>query len=73
MKLRGCVDRIEDGRIAVITFEGGGTLNIPVKQLDFKIYEGMWLEFDIRHIPEKEKEMKQKVIELQKKLLKKKK
>lgn len=67
----GIVDRIEDGKIAVIKIRGGGELVIPVVNLPIKIYEGACLQITIVLDIKREKEQKKKIKELQIELLRK--
>ncbi|MFC2060901.1 DUF3006 domain-containing protein [Elusimicrobiota bacterium] len=67
--MKGIVDRIEDGNIAVIAIEGGGKIMIPVEQLDTGIYEGAHLDISMKLDPESEKEMKKEIMDLQRELL----
>jgi hypothetical protein len=69
--MQGIVDRIEDGRIAVIRIRGGGELVIPVSKLPVKIHEGAVLDICMELNPAAEKKQRQKIKDLQKDLLKK--
>lgn len=67
--MRGIVDRIEDGKTAVIVIEGGGQMVIPVGQFDIEVYEGAHLDIDFRLNPEREEKMRREIKDLQKELL----
>jgi hypothetical protein len=49
--MKGIVDRIEDGKIAVIHISGGGDMKIPVEHFNFALHEGAHL--DIQFTPNK--------------------
>ncbi|HAM38542.1 MAG: hypothetical protein A2474_06975 [Elusimicrobia bacterium RIFOXYC2_FULL_34_12] len=55
--MQAIIDRIEDGKIAVINIIGGGKMSIPTKQFKFKIHEGMFLNIQFK--PDKKAEEKQ--------------
>ncbi|PKN00915.1 MAG: hypothetical protein CVU77_07790 [Elusimicrobia bacterium HGW-Elusimicrobia-1] len=63
------VDRIEDGKYAVINVTGGGEMIIPVKQFKFKIREGMHLDADFRCDKKSERATLDRVKKLQAELL----
>jgi len=67
--MRAVIDRIEDGKTAVLIVIGGGEMIIPVKQFKFKLHEGMWL--DVEFNPNKKAESKSlaRVKKLQQELL----
>ncbi len=67
----GIVDRIEDGRIAVIKIRGGGELVAPVTNLPVKIYEGACLDIAMVLNKREESKQKKKIKDLQDELLKK--
>ncbi|MDD5492367.1 MAG: DUF3006 domain-containing protein [bacterium] len=67
----GIVDRIEDGRIAVIKIRGGGELVIPVSNLPLKIYEGACIDLSMALDKKEEVRQKKKIQDLQDELLKK--
>jgi hypothetical protein len=67
----GIVDRIEDGKIAVIRIRGGGELVIPVSNLPSKIYQGACLDISMALNKKEEVQQKKKVKDLQAELLKK--
>jgi hypothetical protein len=67
----GIVDRIEDGRIAVIKIRGGGELVIPVSNLPIRIYEGACIDVTMALNKKEEARQKKKVKDLQAELLKK--
>lgn len=70
-KLRAFVDRIEDGKTAVIQIQGGGEMFLPVKQFGFPIHEGAHLKILISEDPGSETRTRKRIISLQEKLLKK--
>lgn len=67
--MKAVIDRIEDGKTAVLTVVGGGEMIIPVKQFKFKLHEGMWLDVEFK--PNKKAELKSldRVKKLQQELL----
>ncbi|MDD5259784.1 MAG: DUF3006 family protein [bacterium] len=67
----GIVDRIEDGKIAVIRIRGGGELVIPVANLPLEIYEGACIDIVMSLDKKVEKLQKKKIKNLQAELLKK--
>ncbi len=67
----GIVDRIEDGRIAVIRIRGGGELVIPVANLPLRVYEGACIDIAMALNKKVEKTQKKKIKDLQAELLKK--
>lgn len=71
MKIYGVIDRIEDGKIAVINIvDKKGTIYLPKEIFDFKIYEGLWLSIEILPDESKTEETKLRIKKLQDKLLK---
>ena len=66
----GIVDRIEDGRIAVIKIRGGGELLIPVKNLPVKVHEGACLNIAMTLNRKAENKQRKKIKNLQEDLLK---
>ncbi|HAX61169.1 MAG TPA: hypothetical protein DCX95_01220 [Elusimicrobia bacterium] len=54
--MKAVIDRIEDGKTAVLMVIGGGEMIIPVKQFRCKLHEGMW--FDVVFKPNKKAESK---------------
>lgn len=70
MKLRVVIDRIEDGRWAVLEIEGmAGDFIWPVAFLPKNIRDGSILDFIIEENPSAEKEQRDKMRELQEELL----
>ena len=67
----GIVDRIEDGKIAVIKIRGGGEMVVPVSNLPLKIYEGACIDLSMSLNKKEEARQKKKVRDLQAELLKK--
>jgi hypothetical protein len=67
--MRAVIDRIEDGKTAVLTVIGGGDIFLPVKQFGFKVREGMWLSFDIKPDKPAEEASIERIKKLQGKLL----
>jgi hypothetical protein len=63
------VDRIEDGKYAVINVSGGGQMIIPVKMFKFALREGMHLVADFRPDEKSERETLERVKKLQSELL----
>lgn len=70
-KMRAFVDRIEDGKTAVVHIQGGGECFIPKKQFSFPIHEGTHLTIILREDPGSEARTRKRVISLQERLLKK--
>ena len=68
--MKAVIDRIEDGKTAVIMIEGGGNMYIPAEQFDFEIHEGESL--DIFFMPDKcsEDRLKKEIKDLQDELRK---
>ena len=69
--MRAVIDRIEDGKIAVLAVKGGGDIYLPVKQLGFKIREGMWVSIEIKPDETAGKASAARIKKLQDKLLEK--
>ncbi len=65
----GIVDRIEDGKIAVIRIRGGGELVIPVSNLPVKIYQGACIDISMALNKKVEASQKKKIKDLQAELL----
>jgi len=53
--MKGVIDRIEDGKAAVIMFTSGSQLIVPVEEFGFKVHEGMHLTVEFKPDPESEK------------------
>lgn len=70
VKTKAYIDRIEDGKTAVVVVAKYGELLIPVKDFRFEIREGMHLSLDLAPDPASESETFHAVQDLQKKLLK---
>lgn len=70
--MKGIIDRIEDGKIAVITITNGGVMHLPVEQLKFKAHEGAHLSIEIIQDQESEEKLRKKIKDTQQKLLNKK-
>ncbi len=70
MKLRVVIDRIEDGRLAVLEIEGiSGDFIWPVEFLPEDVHDGSILDFTIEDNPEAESRQRKKMQELQDELL----
>jgi hypothetical protein len=67
--MRAVIDRIEDGKIAVFAVKGGGDMYLPVKQLGFKIREGMWISIEMKPDETAGKASVARIKKLQNKLL----
>ncbi len=70
--MKAVIDRIEDGKIAVIEIEGGGKMLIPAVQFNIDIYEGACLDVEFKLNIEREEKRRKKIKNLQKKLKQKK-
>ena len=71
MKLKAYVDRIEDGKTAVVIVDRYGRLLIPVKDFKSAVHEGQHFSLDLTPEPGSEASALRAVESLQKKLLKK--
>ncbi len=70
MKVRVVIDRIEDGRLAVLEIGGEmGDFVWPVEFLPQNVHDGSILEFTIEENPEAEAAQREKVRKLQEELL----
>ena len=70
MKLRVVIDRIEDGRLAVLEIEGtAGDFFWPVEFLPANIHDGSILEFTIEENPSAEDAQRKKMRMLRDELL----
>ena len=70
MKLRVVIDRIEDGRLAVLEIEGvTGDFIWPVEFLPEGVHDGSILDFSIEANPEAEAEQRRKIKKMQEELL----
>jgi len=70
MKLRIVIDRIEDGRLAVLEIEGvAGDFIWPVEFLPEGVHDGSILDFTIEDNPDAEFRQRKKMQELQEELL----
>ncbi len=67
--MRAEIDRIEDGKFAVIYFETGAELILPVELLGFKAYEGQHLKVEFTPDTASEKESSERISDLQRRLL----
>lgn len=71
MKIRVVIDRIEDGRLAVLEIEGVvGDFIWPVEFLPAGVHDGSILDFTIELNPEAEAKQRKKIKKLQEELLK---
>ena len=69
--MKAYVDRIEDGKMAVIVIKGGGEMIVPVKVLELKVSEGDHLEITITKDEKSKKDTADKIKKLQEELLRK--
>ena len=70
MKLRVVIDRIEDGRLAILEIEGtAGDFVWPVEFLPANVHDGSVLEFTIKENPEAEAAQREKIRMLHDELL----
>ncbi len=70
MNLRVVIDRIEDGRVAVLEIEGvAGDFLWPVEFLPEGVHDGSILDFTIKDNPEAEARQREKMQKLQDELL----
>jgi len=67
--MQAIIDRIEDGKIAVLNVIGGGKMSIPVKQFKFKLHEGMLLEIEFTPNKKAENKAVKEIKNLQNELL----
>jgi len=67
--MKGIIDRIEDGKIAVLVVKGK-TLNLPVEFFDFEVREGMHLKINIEPDEKSEQKTRDEIKNLQEELLK---
>ena len=68
--MNGIIDRIEDGKIAVINIVGGGSMQIPAEQFDIEIHEGQNLKIIFETDEESEQDTRESIKTLQEELLK---
>ncbi|MBN2407089.1 MAG: DUF3006 domain-containing protein [Elusimicrobia bacterium] len=68
--MKGIIDRIEDGKTAVINIVGGGSMLIPAEQFDIKIHEGQHLKITFEPDEESEQKTREEIKNLQEELLK---
>ncbi len=70
MKLRVVIDRIEDGRLAVLEIEGvSGDFIWPTEFLPEGVHDGSILDFTVEDNPEAEARQREKMQKLQDELL----
>ena len=69
--MKGVIDRIENGKLAVIIFANGSQLVLPVEEFGFEVYEGIHLTVEFKPDPESEEKMRKEIKDLQGELLKK--
>ena len=69
--MKGVIDRIEDGKLAVIIFANGSQLIMPVEEFGFEVHEGMHLTVKFKPDPESEEKLRKEIKDLQSELLKK--
>ncbi|MGQ0644556.1 MAG: DUF3006 domain-containing protein [Elusimicrobiota bacterium] len=65
------VDRIEDGRLAVFSVEGGGQVVLPLSLCPPGLREGRCFDLDWKENPAAERRLRDEVADLQRALLKK--
>ncbi len=70
MKILAFVDRIEDDTVVLNIPKIKEILYLPKKFFDFKIYEGLWLDVEVKINYKKTKQEKVSIKKLQQKLLK---
>lgn len=68
--MKAVIDRIEDGKIAVVIINGVGQVLIPVEKFDIKIHEGQHLKIIFEPDEKSEQDTKEKIKNLQEELLK---
>jgi len=68
--MKGIIDRIEDGKIAVVAVAGGGSMHIPIEQFNINIHEGMHFNIEFEIDSESEQKLKEEISDLQIDLLK---
>ncbi|MGM0568142.1 MAG: DUF3006 family protein [Elusimicrobiota bacterium] len=66
--MKAFIDRIENGRIAVVHLERGGKLEIDKKIFPFEIHEGMHIKISLSPDSESEKRSKKKIKKYKKRL-----
>lgn len=69
--MKAYIDRIEDGKTAVVIVEQMGQLLVPVKKFPFKIHDGMHLSIEFKPDPKSEKKTLDAVKKLQEELIRK--
>lgn len=62
------IDRIEDGKMAVIRGIEGGEMLIPTNLFPFPVHEGMHLEVTFHQNPKEENNMRESIEKLRKDL-----
>lgn len=70
MKLLGFVDRIENNTVVLSVPKIKEVFYLPKKIFNFKIYEGLWLDIEVKINYKKTKQEKVSIKRLQQKLLK---
>ncbi|RLD18883.1 MAG: hypothetical protein DRI36_00285 [Caldiserica bacterium] len=65
--MKGYIEKIERGK-ALIILKNGGEMFLPIKNLPFKVYEGMHLEIKIEQDKESEKRLKRRISEIKRRL-----
>lgn len=68
--MKAFIDRIEEGKTAVLLIEGIGEILVPVKLFPFKAREGMHLSIEMKPDPKSESKTLDEVRAFQQKLLK---
>ncbi|MBT9147899.1 MAG: hypothetical protein DDT32_01667 [Syntrophomonadaceae bacterium] len=68
--MKGVIDRIEDGKSAVVIWAGGRQMIVPVEEFGFDVHEGMHLTIEFKPDPEMEEKLRREIKDLQSELLK---
>ena len=67
--MKAYIDRIEDGKMAVIVIKGGGEMIVPVDVLELKVSEGDHLEITITKDEKSKKDTADKIKKIREDLL----
>lgn len=68
--MKAYIDRIEDGKIAVVVVEKMGQLFVPVKTFPFEVHDGMHLTIEMQPDEKSESKTENALKKLREKLLK---
>jgi hypothetical protein len=68
--MKAYIDRIEDGKTAVVLVEKMGQLFVPVKLFPFPVHDGMHLILELKPDQKSETKTEQAIKDLKDKLLK---